>query len=50
MEKFLIIEKDGQYVVEAEDLEDAVQETYNNHTGYRDVQAVVRLEAETDAD
>ena len=46
--KFLIIEKYGPYTVEAEDLEAAVQQAWNNHTGYDDVYGVGRIEPEAE--
>ena len=42
--KFVVIQKYGAYIVDAEDIEAAVQDAWNNHTGYDDVYAVVRAE------
>ena len=46
MEKFIVITKYDAYITEAIDFEDAVVEAYNNHTGYDDVQAIVRVPEE----
>ena len=40
--KFLILEKYGSRTIEAEDFDDAVQEAYDTHTGYKDVMAIVK--------
>lgn len=42
--EFLIITKFGRYKVEAEDIEEAVQKAYDNHCGYSNIQAVVRID------
>ena len=44
--KFLIITTFGQYYIEAEDFENAAQQCYNFHTGYRDVIAIIKIEVE----
>ena len=44
--KFLIIEKYGGYTVDAEDFEEAVSNAYDNHTGYKNVYAIVKIEQE----
>ena len=41
--KFLIITRYGSRVIEAEDFERASNEAYDDHTGYRDVEAIVKL-------
>ena len=41
--KYIIITKYGSYTVEAEDFEQAVEEACDDHTGYRDVQAIVKV-------
>ena len=46
--KFLIIEKYGGYTVDAEDFEEAVGEAYDNHTGYKNVYAIVKIEEDND--
>ena len=42
--KFVILTTFGSLIVEAEDIEEAVKEAYNNNTGYRDVLGVVVAE------
>ena len=42
--KFLVITKYGQYQIEASDFDDAVEETYDSNTGYRDVVAIIKIE------
>ena len=42
--KFLIITKYGQYQIEARDFDDAVIQTYDSNTGYRDVVAIIKIE------
>ena len=42
--KFIILTKYGSYIVECEDFEAAVYKAYNNHTGYDDVMAIVRMD------
>lgn len=42
--KFLIIEKYGSYIVEAENIEEAVSKAYDSHTGYENIMAVVKAE------
>lgn len=44
--KFLIITKYGRYVVEAEDIEDAVKQAYDSNAGYSNIQAVVNIDEE----
>lgn len=42
--KFLIITTYGQYSVDAEDIEEAVIKTYDSNIGYKNIQAVVRID------
>ena len=42
--KFLIIKTYGSYIVEADDIFEATEQSYNNHTGYADVIGVVCIE------
>ena len=45
--KFLVVRKYyGPEVVEAEDMEEALRSCYNNHTGYDEVWAIVKMENE----
>ena len=44
--KFLIITTYGRYTVDTEDIEAALNEAYDNHTGYKNVQAIVRIDEE----
>ena len=44
--KFLIITTYGRYTVEAEDIEAALSEAYDSHTGYKNIQAIVRIDEE----
>ena len=41
--KFLIITKFGENVIEAEDFAQAADNAYDDHTGYRDVMAIIKL-------
>lgn len=41
--KFIIITTYGSYIVEAEDFAQAVDNACDDHTGYRDVQAIVKM-------
>lgn len=41
--KFLIITTYGSRIIEAEDFDEAAESAYDNHTGYRDVEAIVKL-------
>ena len=41
MNDFLIITKYGRYIIQAEDIADAVDKVYDNHCGYHNVQAIV---------
>ena len=41
--KYIIVKIYGSSVVDVEDLEAAVSEAYNNHTGYDDVLAIVKV-------
>ena len=42
--KFIIITKDyGSFIVEAEDFAQAAEMAYDNHTGYNNVQAIVKM-------
>lgn len=41
--QFVIMEKYGSYVVEAEDIESALQKAYSNHNGYADVYGIVKI-------
>lgn len=41
--KFLIITRFGSTIIEAEDFEKAAEYAYDDHTGYRDVEAIVKL-------
>ena len=41
--KFIIMKEYGSYIVEAEDIENAVIQSYNNHCGYDAVYGVVRI-------
>lgn len=41
--KFLIITTFGSKVIEAEDIEEAVQYSYDDHTGYDNVLGVVNI-------
>jgi len=47
MNKYLILHNYGSYVIEAEDLGQAVEEAWSNHTGYDDINAIIKLPAET---
>ena len=42
--KFVIITDNGQYTTDAEDMEAALESAWNNHTGYDDIQAIVRVD------
>ena len=44
--KYLIIATWGQRIIEAEDLEDAVRKAYEDHTGYDNVQAIIKIDCE----
>ena len=44
--KFLIITTYGQYTISAEDMGAALDEVYDNHTGYKNIQAIVRIDEE----
>ena len=44
MNDFLIITKYGRYIIEAENMGEAVDMAYDTHTGYRDVQAIVCID------
>ena len=39
----MIIEIHDQYIIEATDFEDAFNKAYNNHTGYSDLIAIIRI-------
>lgn len=41
--KFIIMEEYKSYIVEAENIEEAVIQSYNNHCGYNAVYGVVRI-------
>lgn len=41
--KFIIITKYGSYIIDADDFDQAVEKAYDNHTGYRDVEAIVKV-------
>ena len=41
--KFLIITRFGSTIIEADDFDKAVDNAYDDHTGYRDVKAIVKL-------
>ena len=42
--EFIILTKYGSYIIECENFEEAVYKAYNNHTGYDNVMAIVRIE------
>lgn len=42
--KFIILKLHGSYIVEAEDFDGAAEAAYNNHTGWNDVMAIVKME------
>ena len=42
--KFLILTTHGQIQVEAEDFDDAVSQAYDDHTGYDNVMAIVKVD------
>lgn len=42
--KFLIIKTYGSYIIEADNIVEAAERSYNNHTGYADVIGVVCIE------
>ena len=45
--KFLVVRKYyGPEVVEAEDIKEALESYYNNHTGYDEVWAIAKMEEE----
>lgn len=46
--KYIIITKYGQRIIEAEDFEVAVREAYDDHTQYREVQAIIQLDEDID--
>jgi len=43
--KFLIVDMDGNFsrIIEASDIEDALQKSYNVHTVFDHIQAIIRL-------
>ena len=41
--KFLILTNYGSRIIEAEDFDDAVDNACDNHTGYDDVNAIIKL-------
>lgn len=41
--KFIIMQEYSSYIVEAEDIEQAVIQSYNDHCGYNAVYGVVRI-------
>lgn len=43
--QYLVITKFGQYQIDADDFDDAVQQAYDNNTGYRDVVAIIKIES-----
>lgn len=44
--KFIIITTNGTRIIEADDFDEAADEAYDSHTGYRDVQAIVKMPEE----
>lgn len=44
--KFIIITTNGTRIIEADDFDEATDEAYDSHTGYRDVQAIVKIPEE----
>lgn len=42
--KFMIITTYGTNIIESEDLSTAVDEAYDNHTGYDDVVGVIKVD------
>lgn len=42
--EFLILTTYGQYIIEADDFQQAADHCYDNHTGYDDVQGIIKLE------
>ena len=43
MKKFLIITTYGKRIIECEDFYKAVEEAYDDHTGYEDVVAIILI-------
>ena len=41
--KFIIIEKWDSYIVEAEDFDGAISRAWNNHNGYQDINAIIKV-------
>ena len=41
--KFVIMTTYGSYVIESDDIEDALSNAYDNHTGYDNVVGIVRV-------
>ena len=44
--KFIIITTNGTRIIEADDFDEAADEAYDSHRGYRDVQAIVKMPEE----
>ena len=44
--KYIIIREYGENIIEAEDIENAVYASYDTHTGYDDIVAIVRIKEE----
>lgn len=42
--KFLIIKTWGSYIIEADDISEAVEQSYNNHTKFEDVIGIICIE------
>lgn len=43
--QYLVITKFGQYQIDADDFDDAVQQAYDTNIGYRDVVAIIKIES-----
>lgn len=41
--KFIVIEKYGSRIVEAEDISEAVEQAYNNHYGFDHILGIVSI-------
>ena len=44
--KFIVLTDYSSRIVEAEDIEDAITDSYDNHCGYDHIKAVVRIDEE----
>ena len=44
--KYIIIKEYAEYVIEADDFEDAFNKAYDNHCGYDNLIAIVRVNEE----